>query len=738
MRWAPGLAQQSPLTSFCSLVELQLAFITWHSTKNNLQHRTAEMGGQQVIARRGQPFTITLHFQGRGYLHGDSLHLIAETGPQPDQQAGTQSIFPVGPGQPDLKRAWRATASAASGPRSTDVVVWPPAGAPIGRYQLKIRVDSDHTSKFYYLGDFILLFNAWCPDDDVYLESELEREEYVLNEQGLIYQGNKNWIRPVPWNFGQFEEGIVGICLKLLDRSLHFLHDPGRDCSLRNSPVYVSRVLSAMINSNDDNGVLLGNWSENYSGGVRPTEWSGSIAILTQWDHSGGRPVKYGQCWVFAAVMCTVLRCLGIPSRVVTNFDSGHEKDGNLIIDVFYDKAGHLLPTESKDSIWNFHVWNECWMARRDLPPGYHGWQVLDATPQERSNGLYCCGPAPVSAIREGDVDVRFDAPFVFSMVNADRVAWLLDGARKEKLQWDTSAVGNNISTKCVGSDEREDITSAYKYPEGSLAERRVFLKALGQRQPLSPPVRYRSGVLPVAFSASVEDRTREPPPAMAQTSLKLQLVESPEVGQDIQLVLAACNLEFVHKELKLSLSAQAVLHDGHPRPPFWQETLYLSLRPREEKELPWTISYQQYGQQLGEDKQLRVIVLGEENTTWLKTLAEKTITMASPSLDIHVLASVVVNQPFPIQVVFANPLSEPVGNCVLTMEGSGLVKGQPQIQLGPLGPRKQTSIRLQLTPYKSGPRQLHVTLKSSQFPPVKGHKQLQVAPRSGWRCRRD
>lgn len=59
------------------------------------------------------------------------------------------------------------------------------------------------------------------------------------------------------------------------------------------------------INSNDDNGVLLGNWSEDYSGGVRPTEWSGSIAILTQWDHSGGRPVKYGQCWVFAAVMCT-------------------------------------------------------------------------------------------------------------------------------------------------------------------------------------------------------------------------------------------------------------------------------------------------------------------------------------------------------------------------------------------------------------------------------------------------
>ena len=38
------------------------------------------------------------------------------------------------------------------------------------------------------------------------------------------------------------------------------------------------------------------------------------------------------------------------------------------------------------DSIWNFHVWNEVWMERRDLPQGYGGWQVIDATPQESSD----------------------------------------------------------------------------------------------------------------------------------------------------------------------------------------------------------------------------------------------------------------------------------------------------------------------------------------------------------------
>ena len=39
------------------------------------------------------------------------------------------------------------------------------------------------------------------------------------------------------------------------------------------------------------------------------------------------------------------------------------------------------------DSIWNFHVWNDVWMARPDLPRGYGGWQAIDATPQEASDG---------------------------------------------------------------------------------------------------------------------------------------------------------------------------------------------------------------------------------------------------------------------------------------------------------------------------------------------------------------
>ncbi len=37
--------------------------------------------------------------------------------------------------------------------------------------------------------------------------------------------------------------------------------------------------------------------------------------------------------------------------------------------------------------IRNFHVWNESWFKRPDLPDGHDGWQAHDATPQETSYG---------------------------------------------------------------------------------------------------------------------------------------------------------------------------------------------------------------------------------------------------------------------------------------------------------------------------------------------------------------
>lgn len=126
-----------------------------------------------------------------------------------------------------------------------------------------------------------------------------------------------------------------------------------------------------------------------------------------------------------------------------------------------------------------------------------------------------------------------------------------------------------------------------------------MFLKALSHKQRLgagSPWAR----VLPAALGAGPRPRLApedtegggrnrdsdsvQDPPKVAQIALHLRLVQSPQIGQSIQLTLLAQNLELAYKELKLSLSSQSVLHNGNPRPPFWQDSLYLSLGPNEGK----------------------------------------------------------------------------------------------------------------------------------------------------------
>ena len=46
-----------------------------------------------------------------------------------------------------------------------------------------------------------------------------------------------------------------------------------------------------------------------------------------------------------------VLRCLGIPTRVVTNFNSAHDQNSNLLIEYFRNEFGELEGNKN-EMIW--------------------------------------------------------------------------------------------------------------------------------------------------------------------------------------------------------------------------------------------------------------------------------------------------------------------------------------------------------------------------------------------------
>lgn len=46
------------------------------------------------------------------------------------------------------------------------------------------------------------------------------------------------------------------------------------------------------------------------------------------------------------------MRCLGVPARSVTNYDSAHDTDNNCTFDKYFDKDMNYLDEESDDSCW--------------------------------------------------------------------------------------------------------------------------------------------------------------------------------------------------------------------------------------------------------------------------------------------------------------------------------------------------------------------------------------------------
>uniref|UniRef100_A0A8C5KX28 Protein-glutamine gamma-glutamyltransferase E n=1 Tax=Jaculus jaculus TaxID=51337 RepID=A0A8C5KX28_JACJA len=689
---------------------LELQNINWQISINRRAHHTDRFYDQEPIVRRGQPFSILLYCN-RNLESGENLDLTVSTGPSPSESARTKATFPVSNGR--STGGWNAELRAHDNNILT-IAITSPVSAPIGWYTLNIQISSKGRVFSVRLGTFILLFNPWLQEDDVFMGNHAERQEYVEEDSGIIYVGSTNRIGMVGWNFGQFEQDILNISLSILDKSLNFRRDPATDVARRNDPKYVGRVLSAMINSNDDNGVLAGNWSGNYTGGRDPRNWNGSVEILKEWKKSGFRPVRFGQCWVFAGTLNTVLRSLGIPSRVITNFNSAHDTDRNLSVDVYYDPMGNPLDKGS-DSVWNFHVWNEGWFVRTDLGPWYNGWQVLDATPQERSQGVFQCGPASVNAVREGDVDKNFDMVFIFAEVNADRITWISDarnGTQKQN-SVDTRSIGKYISTKAVGSNSRMDVTDQYKYPEGSSEERQIHQKALSKLKP-------NASFGPTSARDLADD---EGAPSI---SGKFKITGVLTVGKEVSLALLLKNLTSDRKAVTVNMTAWTIVYNGTLVHEVWKDSATISLDPEEEIQHPMKIPYAQYDRYLKADNMIRATAICKV-TDESEVVVERDVILDNPTLTLEVLDRAQVRKPVNVQMLFSNPLDEPVRDCVLMVEGSGLLRGNLKIEVPALRPKEKSRIRFEILPTRSGTKQLLADFSCNKFPAVKAMLSIDV-----------
>ncbi|KAJ8259232.1 hypothetical protein COCON_G00182440 [Conger conger] len=602
-----------------------LSKVVLNCKDNNEAHKTDNISKKRLIVRRGQSFQLTLHFSGQSF-NANNLELTVQTGPEPSEDIGTKSVFGIS-GESQSMKPWLAKVKDIK-PTSVILSISSHDFASIGKYTLSVKTHPDMTEGVS-AGTFVLLFNPWWAEDWVYMVNEDERQEYVMKDEGILYQGTSDYIGALVWDYGQFEEDILDICLKLLDLNPKCKENAAKDFAARCNPIYVGRVVSAMINSNGDRGVLQGNWGSTFTGGVSPSHWNGSVDILRRWRDSDYHPVKYGQCWVFGGVMCT---------------------------------------------------------------------------------GAYCCGPAPVTAIKNGHTDLKYDLPFVFAEVNADWVGWkiMADGSKK-KFHTNTSAVGRNISTKSVGSDERRNITASYKYLEGTDEERKAFKEAVKRTNKLTEP-------------------EPEPPSPPAEVSVEIKEKSKPMNGKDIELVMQLkCPNQ---RDLIFYISAQVMLYNSELESDIWNQEGELQLLANKELMFPFVIPFSKYGSHIQGNNSIKVTAfVADKENVFEFYMAERNIVPANPPFEISVIGNPEQYKVSEARINFANPLSMDLHDCKITVSGSGLLKQPVQTGIAFLPAGRQIFARLFFMPYKPKWKNLMATLECDQFQDIQSSCKIFVKP---------
>ncbi|XP_050397106.1 annulin [Patella vulgata] len=675
---------------------LRVESVTFNIKENTPNHHTSEFDitqpdqgrTPQLVVRRGQPFDITLTFNRPYDKNEDDLRLVFQAGKEPLPSKQTHIEFVLS--DVDLPKQWGA--KVAEQDRNTlRVTIFTPPNCYVAKWAFKIDVvkKADQSTAIYrytHKEPIYILFNPWCKDDQVYNEDSEALKEYVLNETGRIYAGTHNNIAPKPWNFGQFEDHVLECSLLLLDIA-------GLNWTVRGNAVSIIRKLTALVNAPDDGGVLVGNWSGDYKGGKPPLSWTGSAPILEEFYRTK-MPVKFGQCWVFSGVLTTICRALGIPARSVTNFSSAHDTDGSVSIDIYFNSDGFIEEKRNVDSVWNFHVWNEVWMSRPDLPAGYGGWQAADATPQETSDGVYCCGPASMTAIKDGELGLPYDGPFIFAEVNADKVYWVTkpDGSMAT-YHVEQKSIGLNISTKLPLRDEREDITTEYKYPEGTQEERTAVLRA------------------------NQTGSSRHDIYVIGASDMEFELVEQDDVfvGESFDVILKITNTGTEERYIHGRLGARTMYYTGVSADKVRTDTFQMFVQGGRATEQRMKVNYKDYSSKLKDMCMLKLTAMAKVQDTEQIFTTQGDFRLCKPDLTLKIPDELKVKKSYDVEVSFTNPLADTLTNCYLEVEGPHLLKRHkyPQRSVKP----KQTFVtKFEMTPSTLGERELVVIFNSDQL----------------------
>ncbi|XP_027425300.1 erythrocyte membrane protein band 4.2 isoform X3 [Zalophus californianus] len=612
----------------------------FQAAKNNEEHHTKAISSQHLIVRRGQPFTIILHFQAPVYAFTSTLKkvaLIAQTGEHPSKANKTQAMFPIS--RLGDQKWWNAAVEDRHDQCWT-ISVTAPADAIIGRYSLLLQVLG---KKQLLLGQFTVLFNPWAREDAVFLKKESQRREYVLNQNGLIYLGTADCFHAEPWDFGQFESSVIDLSLGLLSMD--------KQVEQWGNPEHVAHILGALLHALKEKSVLpTPQTAAAAQEGALLSKRRGSVPILRQWITGQGRPVCDSQAWVFAAVACT----------------------------------------------------------------GYDGWQILYPRVPSGGGVLGSCDLAPVRAVKEGTLGLTPGVSDLFAAVNASCVVWKCreDGAL-ELTNSNTKYVGNNISTKGVGSNRCEDITQNYKYPEGSPQEKEVLEKVQEERMRHEK----HSGIHPPSL------KTAEP------LYMFLEAPCSVYLGGNAQFSVSLVNPSDQEKAVQLAFGLQAIYYNGILAAELWKKKQSLMLGANMVNKTIKNLAFFHFEQSPPENSFLRLTVMATatQSERSLSCFAQEDIAICRPHLTIEMPETAEQYQLLKASVRLHNFLDAPMKDCVISLFGRGLIYRERRYRIASVWPGNTLYTEFQFAPTQVGLQRLTVEMDCDMFQNVTNYRNVTV-----------
>ncbi|KAK4873340.1 hypothetical protein RN001_015369 [Aquatica leii] len=704
---------------------LETVSIDLYPLDNAGPHRTDkfEMVHEETptpVLRRGQNFNIQVRFKQRSFQKDkDVIRLIFNFGSRPMTTKGTKAfvrVDPKAPGASADRKQWYAGLKSVERDTAT-IEVLASVTCPVGNWKLQVEtgtISSNEKRIFDYSSEIYILFNPWCCEDLVFMPEERNLDEYVLTDVGKIWVGPYGSSRGREWVFGQFDKSVLPAAMLMFQKG-------GYPEFNRGDPIRLTRFISKMVNSNDDDGILVGRWDGNYEDGTAPSTWSGSVPILEEFLQTGDS-VCYGQCWVFSGVTTTICRALGIPSRVVSNLVSAHDANASLSVDKYLDANNEELDFDpnnpmGEDSIWNYHVWNDVYMARPDLPTGYGGWQAIDATPQETSDGVYQCGPSSLEAIKKGQVGFNYDVAFMIASVNADLMRWKEDPNSPmgySRIYSNKYHIGRIILSKQPffydpnGDKDRQDITNEYKAKEGTQAERVSLMNAVRGLQ----------------TAQSFFDV-----PADAKNDVDFDLIDLDKIkiGEDFDIVVNIKNKSNEVRNIRAVMSASSVFYTGVKAQLIKKAEGSFSVPPNQSEIMRLTVAADDYLTKMVEYcimKIFAVATVDETKQTWAD---EDDFQVVKPTINFNIPnKTFTVNKPTRVLLTFENPLKKRLNNCTFNISGPTLMKNIT-VSIAPVQPLGRVQAQADIVAKTEGEQKLIATFTSTELNDVTGSVKIEV-----------